>query len=274
MVNKLQTKFAENGTPDGNANGATDYVESIVNDDRFREMFENPDFEIDEESHEYKQLNPVKSTKDITTTNTGTTNSRGRGLTAAEESDEERLNMKDSHHTGLDSDESDEESDSESEEQSEDEAKSAETRERVGKELNKIRQSKQKQQQQDSKKFQNEMKILSQQSSSSSSSLANTEKASVSFGSQVNKLNKISKQNKNNNSISNAKDARLRRHARGEAELTFVPQKSKSKSTKLKFNNNHSDDEKLDSGKTKDSGRTKQRFEGRRIASKNKFRGM
>ena len=118
------------------------------------------------------------------------------------------------------------------------------------------------------------MKILSQQSSSSSSSLANTEKASVSFGSQVNKLNKISKQNKNNNGIINAKDARLRRHARGEAELTFVPQKSKSKSTKLKFNNNHSDDEKLDSGKTKDSGRTKQRFEGRRIASKNKFRGM
>lgn len=275
LVNKLQTKFAENGTPDGNANGATDYVESIVNDDRFREMFENPDFEIDEESHEYKQLNPVKSTKDITTTTAnGSTNSRGRGLTAAEESDEERLNMKDSHHTGLDSDESDEESDSESEEQSEDEAKSAETRERVGKELNKIRQSKQKQQQQDSKKFQNEMKILSQQSSSSSSSLANTEKASVSFGSQVNKLNKISKQNKNNNGISNAKDARLRRHARGEAELTFVPQKSKSKSTKLKFNNNHSDDEKLDSGKTKDSGRTKQRFEGRRIASKNKFRGM
>ena len=53
-------------------------------------------------------------------------------MTAAEESDEERLNMKDSHHTGLDSDESDEESDSESEEQSEDEAKSAETRERVG----------------------------------------------------------------------------------------------------------------------------------------------
>ena len=81
MVNKLQTKFAENGTPDGNANGATDYVESIVNDDRFREMFENPDFEIDEESHEYKQLNPVKSTKDITTT------AAANGSTIQEEED-------------------------------------------------------------------------------------------------------------------------------------------------------------------------------------------
>ena len=46
-----------------------DVAESVINDDRFKEMFENPDFQVDEESHEYKQLNPVKSaTKDITST--------------------------------------------------------------------------------------------------------------------------------------------------------------------------------------------------------------
>lgn len=62
--------------------GSTD-AETVINDDRFKEMFENPEFAIDEQSHEYKQLNPVKSTKDVS----------APALTAAEESDEERLNL-------------------------------------------------------------------------------------------------------------------------------------------------------------------------------------
>ena len=62
LVNKLQTKFAENGTlmvmPMVPPIMLNQLLMMIV-----LEMFENPDFEIDEESHEYKQLNPVKSTK-------------------------------------------------------------------------------------------------------------------------------------------------------------------------------------------------------------------
>lgn len=63
-------------------------TETIVNDDRFKEMFENPEFQVDKTSHEYKQLNPVESTND------DGKQKRVRALTAAEESDEERINKK------------------------------------------------------------------------------------------------------------------------------------------------------------------------------------
>ncbi|KAM9887613.1 hypothetical protein OXX79_013501, partial [Metschnikowia pulcherrima] len=76
-----------------------------VRDDRFAELFENPDFAVNQESFEYKQLNPVKAVKDISQTE------RSRGLTAAEESDEERLNP-DEH-----KDESESDSESEKEEE-------------------------------------------------------------------------------------------------------------------------------------------------------------
>ncbi|RLV92909.1 Ribosome biogenesis protein ENP2 [Spathaspora sp. JA1] len=214
----------------------TGATESVVNDERFKELFENPDFAVDEESHEYKQLNPVQSTKDIT----GST--RSRGLTAAEESDEERLNP------GQEvDDEEEEESESESEE-SEDEATKRANRAKVEKELAKLRKKKEEQ-----KRFLNEMKAVTDTPKQVS-------QANETFGSQVNKINKITKKSTTND------DSRLRRHARGEAELTFVPQK---KERKVKFRQEQDDDE--DSDK---KGRTKQRFEGRRIASKNKFRGM
>ncbi|EMG47588.1 hypothetical protein G210_2008, partial [Candida maltosa Xu316] len=213
-------------------------AESVINDERFKEMFENPEFQVDEESHEYKQLNPVKSTKDVT-------NSKERGLTAAEESDEERMNM----NAGLE--ESDSESDSESEsEEEEDQEMSAENRAKVEKELAKLRKKKE-----EEKRFKNEMKALAKESGPKQSS-----KNKESFGSQINKLNKVNKPVKD--------DSRLRRHARGEAELTFVPKK-KEKSYKPKHNDDSDGEE-----ESKDKGRTKQRFEGRRMASRNQFRGM
>ncbi|RCK65665.1 Ribosome biogenesis protein ENP2 [Candida viswanathii] len=214
-----------------------DVAESVINDDRFKEMFENPDFQVDEESHEYKQLNPVKSTtKDITS-------SGGRGLTAAEESDEERMNMNDNN--GLDS-----EPEEESEEESEDEATKQENRARVEKELEKLRKKKEQ-----DRKFKNEMKVLSK-----NNEVKQSAKNKESFRSQVKKLNKVAKPATNS-------DSRLQRHARGEAELTFIPKK-KERTYKPK----HDEDE--DDGGKSDRGRTKQRFDGRRIASRNKFRGM
>ncbi|GME66562.1 unnamed protein product [Ambrosiozyma monospora] len=58
-------------------------VKDVMQDDRFKDMFEDPRFQIDVDSHDYRQLNPVASeakTGDF------------KPLTAAEESDEERLN--------------------------------------------------------------------------------------------------------------------------------------------------------------------------------------
>lgn len=205
-----------------------DAAESVINDDRFKEMFENPDFQVDEESHEYKQLNPVKAPeKDIT---------RSRGLTAAEESDEERFNDNGEVESEQDSDES------ESEESEDEEVKKA-NKAKLDKELAKLRKKKE-----EEKRFKNEMKILSKEAPKESNKHKET------FGSQVKNLHRVSKPRD---------DSRLQRHAKGEAELTFVP-RSKERKNKPKR-----DDE-----NGTDKGRTKQRFEGRRIASKNQFRGM
>ncbi|KAI5959925.1 ENP2 [Candida pseudojiufengensis] len=204
-----------------------DIAESVINDDRFKEMFENPDFQVDEESHEYKQLNPVKAVeKDIT-----------RSLTAAEESEEDRAN-------GVDSNS---ESEEEEESESEDEEITKANKAKLDKELAKLRQKKE-----DDKRFKNQMKILAKESPKQS------EQAKQSFESQIKKnSNKISKPKRD--------DSRLQRHARGEAELTFVPKKKEKR-----YKPRNDDDE----GGDVDKGRTKQRFDGRRIASRNQFRGM
>lgn len=217
--------------------GSTD-AETVINDDRFKEMFENPEFAIDEQSHEYKQLNPVKSTKDVS----------APALTAAEESDEERLNL----NNGVSDHESNSD-DSDSESESEDEETRKLHNQRVQKEMEKLRRKKEAQE--ESNRFMNKMKVMTED---------NTKQKGVeSFGSQLLKNNKIQKPKTFNN------DSRLRRHARGEAELTFVPHKLEKK-PKVRFESDNSEDPES----TKNSGRTKQRFDGRRRASKNAFRGM
>lgn len=213
-------------------------AETVINDDRFKEMFENPEFAIDEQSHEYKQLNPVKSTKDMT----------APALTAAEESDEERIGK-----NRVLGDESDSSSESESDSEEDEETKEF-NRQKVQKEMEKLRRKKQAQE--EANRFMNNMKVMAEENPK--------QKATESFGSQVMKNSKIEKQSNNYD------DARLRRHARGEAELTFVPKKLEKKA-KVRF---ESEDDDEDSEKVKNSGRTKQRFDGRRRASKNAFRGM
>lgn len=213
--------------------------DDFANDDRFAEMFENPEFAVDEESHEYKQLNPVKAVKDITVTE------RSRGLTAAEESDEERLNGDADEKAG---------SESESESESDDEEKEALRKQKIQKHLDKLRAKKEKQE--EANRFMNEMKAVAEDETQA--------KQNESFGKQVAKLNKVAK----------AKDedrhnSRLRRHGKGEMELTFQPKKLEKK-VKFRSDRNDSDDEDA----AQKHGRTKQRFAGRRSASKNQFRGM
>ncbi|KAI5965056.1 ENP2 [Candida theae] len=213
-----------------------DAAESVINDDRFKEMFENPDFQVDEESHEYKQLNPVKAAeKDIT---------RSRGLTAAEESDEERYNGDGYGDGNVDGDARSEEESEESEsEESEDEEVKRANKAKLDKELAKLRKKKE-----EEKRFKNEMKVLAKEAPKEST------KAKETFASQVKNLHKVSKPRD---------DSRLQRHAKGEAELTFVPRGKEKKHRPKREDENGTD-----------KGRTKQRFEGRRIASRNQFRGM
>lgn len=205
----------------------------VASDDRFAELFENPEFAVNEESYEYKQLNPVRSTKDVTTTE------RSRGLTAAEESDEEKMN---GDQKSSDSEESEE---SEAEEDPELAKRRGEN---VAKEIKKMRERKERQKETD--RFLNDMKAVTQDETEA--------KNSESFDKQVSRLDKVAKHKKSD-------DSRLRRHGKGEMELTFKPKKEK----KPKFRNDEEDE--VDESK---KGRTKQRFAGRRSAGKNQFRGM
>lgn len=208
--------------------------DDLVNDDRFAELFENPEFAVDEESHEYKQLNPVRPTKDVTVTE------RSRALTAAEESDEERLN-------GSDKGNSESESDSDSEEKEE------LHRQQVQKHLDKLRARKERQE--EANRFMNEMKAVTHDETEA--------RQNETFGRQVAKLNKVTKARDEDR-----QNSRLRRHGKGEMELTFQPKREK----KVKFRSDAMESD--DDDKAQKHGRTKQRFAGRRSASKNQFRGM
>ncbi|OBA20289.1 WD40 repeat-like protein [Metschnikowia bicuspidata var. bicuspidata NRRL YB-4993] len=210
----------------------------VVNDDRFAELFENPEFAVNQESFEYKQLNPVKSVKGITKTE------RSRGLTAAEESDEERLNPKDDKDN----------SESEDESEGEDEEATERQKQKVQKELEKIREKKKKQE--EANRFMNEFKAITENETEA--------KNNESLGKQAKKLHKISKQKE-----AEKQNSRTRHHGKGEMELTFNPKKAQ----KVKFRADQVDDD-SDEETEKKTGRTKQRFSGRRSASKNQFRGM
>lgn len=200
-VNKeLASKLAEKNK---------DTAELVVNDDRFKELFENPDFAIDSQLHDYKQLNPVE---------------RERGLTAVEEEEEQQIK-------------SDDDSEPDSDEEREREAHRAKVQEKMAR----IKQEKM-----ERAKFMNEMAAaqeLEQQ----------REAREVTFGAQAAKITKAGPN----------RELRVRHHARGEAEVLFVPRKKEKKVHRR------------DDGDEEKSGRTKQRHQlGRRSAGRNQFRGM
>lgn len=213
-------------------------AENVVNDDRFKEMFEDPRFQIDQESHDYKQLNPVSSSL-----------AGPKPLTAAEESDEERLAMKGKN--GI----SDSESDSESESDNEQEEKEKElTRQKIKEQLKK-KQEKKKREKEEAAQYMSKMKSFNK---SDDLSLDGDRIRNVSFGKQAKLQDETSKVRKEQKS-----NTRIRKNAIGEGEITFVPTK---KSAKVTFENTDDNPERR--------GKAKQVVEGRRRASKNVFRGM
>lgn len=213
-------------------------AENVVNDDRFKEMFEDPRFQIDQESHDYKQLNPVSSSL-----------AGPKPLTAAEESDEERLAMKGKN--GI----SDSESDSEFESDNEQEEKEKElTRQKIKEQLKK-KQEKKKREKEEAAQYMSKMKSFNK---SDDLSLDGDKIRNVSFGKQAKLQDETSKVRKEQKS-----NTRIRKNAIGEGEITFVPTK---KSAKVTFENTDDNPERR--------GKAKQVVEGRRRASKNVFRGM
>lgn len=220
-------------------------AEKVLTDDRFKEMFEDEDFQVDEDAYDYKQLNPVKSAKE---TEEGAAK-RIRALTAAEESDEERIAAREGHRD----DSSSEEESSEDEENNQ--VLNEKEERRRQKQLKAIeRKKKEKNAEQ---QFMNEMKV-------GSTVINDADTSKVTFDQQVREMRNSEKGKKS--------DEILRRSHLGEAELTFVPSRSSKSKPKKKVE--IADEDENDRQGTRDSGRTKPRFEGRRRASKNVFRGM
>lgn len=233
-------------------------AEEIVNDDRFKEMFENPDFQVDKTSHEYQQLNPIESS---TVAEEG--EKRSRALTAAEESDEERMNANNNINSSSDEESESEEEESEEESEDDDEEEKQELDRlqqlKIKKQLDS--QNRRKEAKVKSDKFLNEMRSYSSESSS------NINKNQVSFDKQLKKLKQRDEAEKELR-----KGEVLRRHARGEAELTFIP-KQVEKKKKVKFTQDS--EEEGDEDADFKHGRSRPRFaKDRRRASKNAFRGM
>lgn len=216
-------------------------------------MFEDDAFQVDEDDYDYKQLNPVKSARE---TSEGAAK-RIRALTAAEESDEERIAARDGKSNY--SDESDSESESESDEgnSERDQDMSEKEKKAIAKQVAVVkrrREAKEKEQ-----KFMNELTVGQIES-------REQDAINMTFDKKVKQLNKEI-------GSSRSKDAIVRKNHRGEAELTFVPKKAPQKKKKVKFENNSDGDDDDETAKV-DNGRTKPRFDGRRRASKNVFRGM
>lgn len=224
-------------------------ADKVLTDDRFKEMFENEEFQVDEDDYDYKQLNPVKSAKE---TVEGAAK-RIRALTAAEESDEERIAMRE----GRD----EEEGDSEEEESSEEEDKEAineRDQKKMKKQLNAV--ERKKRERKDVESFMNEMSV-------GTTEIDEQDKQKITFDEQVREFEGLEREGKSDESI-------VRRTHRGEAELTFIPKNSiRNKNTFQKKTERRSNNED-DDGEGKDTGRSKPRFDGRRRASKNAFRGM
>lgn len=228
-------------------------AEKVLTDDRFAEMFEDADFQVNEDDYDYKQLNPVKSAKE---TEEGAAK-RIRALTAAEESDEERIALKEGRNKYSDSEEeSEEESEDDSEEKEKDRELNEAEKKIIAKQMATLQRRKKEKEQAD--KLMNDMSVGV--ADSHMDSVKN-----VTFDKQVAKLNEEEKEKRSDDSI-------MRRNHRGEAELTFVPKKKEQKKKKKQVS--FDDEDAGDESDKPDNGRSKPRFEGRRRASKNVFRGM
>lgn len=180
-------------------------------DERFKALFEDPDFEIDKDSREYQRVKPK--------------------VTKVEPQQEQPQ---------------------EEEEQEEEE----DIEEKLRQE--KQKQEKQKQREKMAQRIE-ERRQLEQAEAQISMQPVSVEASELPFGSQISELEQEAKDKSNLREV---------KGPQGEVELSFIPQKKK-KERKVRIE----EPEDSNSGDMS-SGRKKQRYENRRRASKNAFRGM
>ncbi|XBW36094.1 hypothetical protein QEN19_001670 [Hanseniaspora menglaensis] len=213
-------------------------AQAVLQDNRFAEMFADEDFQVDEEDYDFKQLNPVRSTKEV---DDEKAQKRIRALTAAEESDEERIAAKNGKAQN---------SESESESESDDENIQKQITQKQKQQIQKQMKALEKK-----KKEEKELELVA---SSGSKHERRQSKKPSSFGAQVNDMNKDFEKKKFEN-----KNTIIKRKQFGETEVTFIPKKPE---TKKKVSKGKDDESK--------NGKSRQNYEGRRRAGKNAFRGM
>ncbi|VVT51486.1 uncharacterized protein SAPINGB_P003112 [Magnusiomyces paraingens] len=229
---------------------------NLAADDRFKVLFEDPDFEVDETSKEFRGAAAGGKTS-ATVRKSAEERERMRALTAAEISDEEReaqLSKRKTSHDPFDSDDDNHIEDEESSEEDEEE------REKRAKKLAKKQQK---------KNTLPEMRAVDELASGSrrrhgkGSEDDDGDAAFEDFYEETNREEKEREHMREN----------VHRTRVGELEYTFVPEKKEPKPRKRAEQQGDDEDEARENPKG-DRGRTKQRFDGRRRASKNAFRGM
>ncbi|KAF5104796.1 hypothetical protein DV451_000387 [Geotrichum candidum] len=247
----------------------TNGEEDKLADDRFKNMFEDEDFTVDVTSHEFRMINPVSSTikpggnRDG---GMGPDRERLRGKTAAELSDEERLESQDKRKRGgaFDDDDSVEE-ESSSDEEEDYEAKQARLAKEAREAKKKAKQEERREKQALAKQeFMSSLPSMRTVDMTGNGLQGNKDVAFEDLYDDVDEKEKEIAELKSN----------VKRGPRGEMELTFVP-KPKPKRVKRQDNDDDEEHDGDNEGEEKqDKGRTKQRFDGRRRASKNTFRGL
>ncbi|ODQ68555.1 WD40 repeat-like protein [Nadsonia fulvescens var. elongata DSM 6958] len=237
---------------------------TALRDDRFKNVFEDDDFEVDETTHEFKMLNPTKSTRKFDeagasgASSSNHTATRGRGLTAADEEEQERQNQRHAAN-GNESD-----SDSRSEESSGEEIDDEEARAKISaSEKRKLKQEERRAKQAERKK-ELEAKMAPQLTVSQLKSVSANEVGT--FGDRVADNADMEAE------ILDKKNMKIKRGNRGEVELTFTPAVKQKPVRKVEDDEDNTDE--FGQPKLRDMGRKKQRFDGRRSASKNVFRGL
>lgn len=224
---------------------------NIATDDRFKVLFEDPDYEVDETSKEYKASGLAASggKSKNTVSKTGEARERMRGLTAAELSDEERFSQQSRKQKSANPFDSDDEH---MEESSSDEEPAP-----------KVKKAK-------AKAALPEMRAVDMYKSSSKR--RNGDEA----GADDDEADNVAFEDMYEETKREERDrAHIRENVHrtrvGEVEYTFVPEKKEPKPRQRK---DAVEGEEGNDESTNDRGRTKQRFDGRRRASKNAFRGM
>ncbi|CAG84260.1 WD40-repeat-containing domain protein [Yarrowia lipolytica] len=221
---------------------AKETSKAALSDDRFAGIFENPDFEVDENAAEFKQLNP--SHKKVKGQQYGEAPLRttARPLTAAEEEAMEENN-------GYSSDEHVEATDEEPD--SEDERKAAKKKALAEKRAEKKA----------AERAAFQAKRADNIKMTTGSEAAREEIPDDDFADRVADLEAEEDRHV-------MKNVKMSKGAGGAVEMTFVPQGSGNKGRGPRPKRDGDEEE------ARDTGKSRQEYDGRRRAGKNAFRGM